>query len=66
MTKNVQIDEQLLQEAVTLGGHKSNREAVTRALQEYVGYFKRLEIIEHFGTIDFDPTYNYKKERQRR
>lgn len=66
MAKNVQIDEQLLQEAVTLGGHKTNRDGVQKAVNQYVGHLKRLEIIKHFGTIDFDPTYDYKKERQMR
>lgn len=26
---------------------------------------KRLEILASFGTIDFDPTYDYKAERKR-
>jgi len=36
------------------------------ALAEYVAHRKRLEILSLFGTIDFDPKYDYKAERKKR
>lgn len=66
MATNLQLDDELIEKAVKLGAHKSKREAVTKALQDYVGYLERQEIIGLFGTIDFDPTYDYKKERRKR
>ncbi len=39
---------------------------VNEALQEYILHRKQMKVVELFGTIDFDPTYNYKKERHRK
>ncbi len=57
---------QLIEEARTLGGHKTKKEAVTAALAEYVQRRKQTGIIQLFGTIDYDPAYDYKAERQRK
>ena len=59
------IDAGLLAEARRLGGHRSNSVAVTAALREYIERRKQAKIMELFGTIDFDPTYDHKKQRQR-
>ncbi len=53
----------LAEKAKTLGRHKSRKAAVIAALTEYVQRRKQREIIELFGTIDYDPAYNYKQER---
>lgn len=66
MATHLQNDNELIEKAVKLGAHKTKREAVTKALEDYVGRLERLEIIELFGTVDFDPEYDYKKERKRR
>lgn len=57
---------QLIEEARQIGGHKTSRQAVTAALEEYVRRRQQMRIIEAFGTIDFDPTYDYKAERRRK
>jgi hypothetical protein len=36
---------------------------VNAALEEYIRRRKQLEVIKLFGTIDFDPDYDYKKNR---
>ena len=36
MATNLELDYKLIETARKLGGHKTRREAVTRALQEYV------------------------------
>jgi len=56
-------EESLIEEAKRLGGHKSKKAAVDAALEAYVRHQKQMEIISHFGTIDFDETYDYKAER---
>ena len=66
MPTNLALDDQLIEEARKLGGHKTKKEAVTKALEEYVRRRQQLKIIELFGTIDFDPDYDYKKERKKR
>lgn len=64
MPTNLAIDDRLIDEARRIGKHATKKEAVTAALDEYIRRRKQLEILDHFGTIDFDPTYDYKKMRK--
>jgi len=64
LATNLAIDDKLIDEARRVGNHKTKKEAVTTALQEYVQRRKQLEILKLFGTIDYDPDYDYKKMRQ--
>ena len=64
MPTNLAIDDRLIDEARRVGKHKTKKEAVTAALDEYVRRRKQLEILELAGTIDYDPDYDYKKVRQ--
>ena len=64
MATNLKLDDTLIDEARRLGNHKTRKEAVTAALDEYVRRRKQLEIPNLFGTIDYDPEYDYKKMRQ--
>lgn len=64
MATNLAIDDRLLEEALKVGRHKTKKETVTAALSEYISRRKQLEIISLFGTIDFDPKYDYKRERK--
>ena len=64
MATNLAIEDRLIDEAKRLGNHKTKKEAVTVALDEYIRRRKQLEIIGLFGTIEYDPDYDYKKMRQ--
>jgi hypothetical protein len=64
MPTNLALDDNLINEARRIGNHATKREAVTAALDEYIRRRKQLEILDHFGTIDYDPTYDYKKVRK--
>ncbi len=64
MPTNLALDDNLINEARRIGNHATKKEAVTAALDEYIRRRKQLEILDHFGTIDFDPTYDYKKVRK--
>lgn len=65
MTVQLTIDDQLVEEARRLGKHATDDATVAEALKEYIQRRKQLEILELFGTIDYDPTYDYKDQRQR-
>lgn len=65
MATNLAIDDALLEEARRVGGHKTKRATVTEALHEYIQKRKQCAIVELFGTIDVDPAYDYKVQRQR-
>jgi Uma2 family endonuclease len=60
----VAIDGQLLKEARALGKHRTNREAICAALDEYVRPRKQCEILSLFGKIEYHDSYNYKLERK--
>ncbi|PIG90587.1 type II toxin-antitoxin system VapB family antitoxin [Gloeocapsopsis sp. IPPAS B-1203] len=64
MTTNLEIDQTLIQEALTLGGHRTEKAVVEAALQEYIQRRKQLKVLELFGTIDYDPDYDYKQQRR--
>jgi Arc/MetJ family transcription regulator len=63
MATNLQIDDRLITKAVTMGGHRTKKAAVTEALTEYVHHLEQEKILSLFGGLDFDPGYNYKKQR---
>ena len=49
-----------------MGKHETDTEAVGAALEHYVKWLRQTRILKLFGTIDFDPEYDYKEERRRR
>ncbi|MEC4675763.1 MAG: type II toxin-antitoxin system VapB family antitoxin [Nitrospirota bacterium] len=65
MATNLALDDKLITQAQKAGRHKTKKEAVTAALKEYISLKKQLEIVDLFGTIDFDKNFNYKKARKR-
>ena len=66
MATNLALDDDLINEARRLGGHKTKRETVTVALREYIQHRKQMQILELSGTIPYDPGYDYKAARWRR
>ena len=66
MATNLDLDPALIDEAVAVGGARTKKEAVTAALREYIARRRQARIAGLFGTVDFDPKYDYKKQRRRR
>ncbi len=66
MPTNLALDDRLIEEARKVGGHKTKKEAVTAALEQYIKRRKQSQIISLFGTVDWDPTYDYKALRRRK
>ncbi|ACA99985.1 MULTISPECIES: type II toxin-antitoxin system VapB family antitoxin [Cyanophyceae] len=64
MTVALNIDDALLEEALALGNQTPPDALVEIALKEYIQRRKRLKLIELFGTIEYDPNYNYKTQRR--
>ena len=65
MATNLAIDDKLIGMALKLGHHKSKKEAVTTALNEYIQHKQQQEMLSLFGHIDYQDAYDYKKERGR-
>ncbi len=66
MATNLAIDDSLLERAKRLGKHRTKRDAVNVALREYVRRRELLKVLDAFGTIDFDPAWDYKRARRKR
>jgi Arc/MetJ family transcription regulator len=66
MPTNLAIDDRLIEEAQKLGRHRTKKDAVTAALDEYIRRRKQQDILPLFGTIEYDRGYDYKKERTRK
>ena len=65
MATNLSIDPKLLDEALRVGGEKTKKATVTQALEEYIARRRQKKILELFGTLDWNPDFNYKRERKR-
>jgi hypothetical protein len=63
MAKNASIDD-LVAEAQKLGPHRTKKEAVRAALDEYIRKRNQMRVIELFGKIDYDENYDYKRQRR--
>lgn len=66
MATNLAIDDQLLNEALKLGGHRTKKATVTEALEEYILRRRQARLLDLFGQLDFDPGWDYKQARQRK
>ena len=66
MPTNLHIDTDLLEKAQRLGHHRTKRETVNKALQEYIERRKRIEAVDLFGSVDFDADFDHKKLRKAR
>ena len=65
MATNLAIDDQLIEQALKVGGHRTKKATVTEALLEYIQRRKQAKMLSLFGKIDFDPEYDYKEQRRR-
>ena len=64
MATNMELNEKLLSKAMRLGGMSTKMEAVNQALLEYVQRREQLEVMQMFGTVEYDSGYDYKKQRK--
>ncbi|MBD1858432.1 MULTISPECIES: type II toxin-antitoxin system VapB family antitoxin [Leptolyngbya] len=64
MTHSLNLDESLIQEALALDEQQNLESVIEAALREYIQRRQRRKIIDLFGTIDYDETYDYKAQRQ--
>lgn len=65
MATNLQLDDEMINKAVNLGKHKSKKEAVNQALKTYVQSLEQEKVLSLFGTVEYDPDYDYKKQRNK-
>ncbi len=66
MATNLSIDPSLLDRALEIGGEKTKKATVNRALREFVARREQERILELFGKLDWDEEFEYKRDRRRR
>src|SRR5690606_29840213 len=66
MATNLAIDDELLEEALKVGGQRTKKATVTQALEEYIQHRRQADVLKQFGKIEMDPDYNYKAQRRRK
>lgn len=64
MPTNLALDDRLIEEARKLGRHRTKKDTVNAALDEYIRRRKQREVLSLFGSIDYDADYNHKKARR--
>ena len=65
MRTNIELDADLVREALTLSRIRTKRELIHQALREFVDHRKRLDLRELEGSRLLDPAYGYKELRTR-
>lgn len=53
-------------QARKIGKHKTKKDAVNTALEEYIRRHHQAAIADFIGSIDYDPSYDYKRERAKK
>lgn len=65
MPSNLDIDDDLLEQARLLGGHRSKKATVNEALKEYINKRKQQDVLNLFGSIDYYDDYLPKRFRKK-
>ena len=65
MATNLAIDPELLNRALEVGGEKTKKATVNRALQEFIARREQERLLELFGKLYWDDSFDYKRERSR-
>jgi Arc/MetJ family transcription regulator len=66
MATNLSLDPELIEQAVKVGGERTKKAAVTRALEEYIARRKQKHLLELIGKLEWNESFDYKVERSRR
>src|SRR5205085_1684367 len=65
MATNLSIDPKLIERALEVSGERTKKAAVTKALEEFIARRRQKRLLELMGKLEWDTSYDYKKERSR-
>ena len=65
MAPSWESDPGLSDGCLALGGGQTKGASDTKALQEFIGRREQRRVLELFGALEWDPGYDYKRERSR-
>jgi len=66
VARNLVLDPELIERALKLGGEKTKKAAVTRALEEFITDRSQKRLADLMGKLEWDRSVDYKAERTRR
>ena len=66
MATNLSLDPKLIESALELSGEKTKKAAVTRALEEFIARRRQKSLVDLMGKLEWDRSFDYKKERSRK
>lgn len=66
MATNLDLDPELLERALAIGGEKTKKATVTKALEEFIQRRSQVKILDARGTLTWDPDFDYKESRRAR
>jgi hypothetical protein len=66
MATNLALDPDLLDRALEVSGEKTKKAAVTKALQEFIARREQRRVLDLLGKLEWDTSYDYKRERSRK
>ncbi len=66
MATNLSIDPDLLDRALDVGGERTKKDTVNRALEEFIARRTQRRLLDLMGKLEWDASFDYKRERQRR
>ena len=65
MATNLDIDPELLDEALEVSGERTKKAAVTKALEEFIARRRQKRLLDLIGKLEWDSSFDYKSERSR-
>ena len=66
MATNLSLDPKLIEQALEVSGERTKKAAVTLALEEFIARRKQKGLLQLMGKLEWDTSFNYKKERSRK
>lgn len=66
MATNLSLDRKLIERALELSGEKTKKAAVTRALEEFITRRRQKDLVDLLGKLEWEPSFDYKKQRSRK
>ena len=65
MATNLAIDPALLDRALAVGGERTKKATVTKALEEFIAWRQQRRLLDLMGKLEWDTSFGYKAERSR-
>lgn len=66
MATNLSLDPKLIERALEVSGERTKKAAVTLALEEFIARRKQRSLVDLMGKLEWDPSFDYKKECSRK